>query len=57
MFIKKIEIKNFRNYQKTDNFAGENGCGKTNLLDAIALSLLEYKWVKFRKIFDGSNAT
>ena len=60
MFIKKIEIKNFRNYQEFDFnnfaipdyknvgsgltiFAGENGCGKTNLLDAIALSLLEYK--------------
>lgn len=60
MFIKRIEIKNFRNYQEFDFnnfaipdyknvgsgltiFAGENGCGKTNLLDAIALSLLEYK--------------
>ena len=59
MKIRKIEVKNFRNYQdfSFENFAipngesgsgltifaGENGCGKTNLLDALALALLEYK--------------
>ena len=62
MFIKKIEIKNFRIFSNNksfeiDNinatsgvrgsgltvFVGENGCGKTTILDAIALPILEYK--------------
>jgi len=67
MFIKKIEIKNFRlfpsdNFFKVDNFnipnetdegsgitvfVGENGCGKTSLLDAISLPLLNFKAESF----------
>jgi len=48
MFIKKINLINFKNYSETDIhfsgqvniFTGPNGAGKTNLLDAIyALSL------------------
>lgn len=63
MFIKKIEIKNFRlfpfnhffeisdlNMPDNDNegsgltiFVGENGCGKTTLLDALAMPYVSYK--------------
>ncbi len=43
MFIKKINLINFKNYAETDLsfssqiniFTGQNGAGKTNLLDAI----------------------
>ena len=28
-------------------FVGENGCGKTSVLDAISLSMLEYKTETF----------
>lgn len=61
MFIKKIEINNFRKFEK--NFVvnninvpdkanegsgltvllGENGCGKTTVLDAISFCISEYK--------------
>lgn len=60
MFIKKIEIKNFRLFENLviDDLnipdgtnegsgltilVGENGCGKTTILDAISFPLLEYK--------------
>lgn len=63
MFIKKVDIKNFRLFKEdavfeldglntpneTDEgsglnvFVGENGCGKTSLLDALALPLLSYR--------------
>ena len=60
MFIKKVEIKNFRLFQNliiddlnipdgvTEGsgltiLVGENGCGKTTILDAISFPLLEYK--------------
>ena len=43
MYLEKIELKNFKNYESENiNFSdkinfitGENGSGKTNLLDAI----------------------
>jgi DNA repair exonuclease SbcCD ATPase subunit len=57
MFIKKIEIKNFRIFPSDKNFeidnikipngnlgsgltvlVGENGCGKTTILEALALT-------------------
>lgn len=67
MFIKKIQIRNFRlfpsnkdffidNLNIPDNqnegsginlFIGENGCGKTTLLDAFGLPLLSYKTESF----------
>jgi predicted ATP-dependent endonuclease of OLD family len=67
MFIKEIEIKNFRLFSNErdfkindlntpDNqnegsgltlFVGENGCGKTSLLNAFALPLLSYKSESF----------
>lgn len=67
MFIRSIEIKNFRIFKADteftiDNinapdgsnegsglnvFVGENGCGKTALLDALSLPLLEYKTDSF----------
>lgn len=67
MFIKKIEIQNFRLFKTgkeflIDNlnvpdgntegsgltlFVGENGCGKTSLLDAFTLPLLSYKAESF----------
>lgn len=63
MFIKKIEINNFRLFNSENSFildninipnqsqdgsgltvfVGENGCGKTAILDAISLTLIEYK--------------
>lgn len=59
MFIKDIIIKNFRRFREQglsvnvpdlNNegsgltvIVGENGCGKTSLLDAISLPLLSYK--------------
>ncbi|MBQ2909894.1 MAG: AAA family ATPase [Bacilli bacterium] len=60
MFIKDIEIKNFRLFEKLEIndlnipdgknegsgltiLVGENGCGKTTVLDALAFPLLEYK--------------
>lgn len=65
MFLKKIEIKNFRLFK--DNFilddfnvpdnneegtgltliVGENGCGKTTVLDAIGMCMLDYKASSF----------
>ncbi len=47
MFIEKIRIQNFRNFIESDTifsqrlnvFIGENGQGKTNLLEALFLSL------------------
>lgn len=66
MFIKKIEIKNFRIFPGDKNFeidninvpnenpgsgltvlVGENGCGKTTILEALALPILEYKAESF----------
>ena len=67
MFIKKLQIKNFRLFSdkkdfEVDNinipdgqnegsgltlFIGENGCGKTTLLDAFVLPLLLYKSENF----------
>ena len=46
MYIKKIELKNFRNYEdfsmdfdkKVNLIVGENAQGKTNLIEAIYLS-------------------
>ena len=46
MYINKIEIKNFRNYEKQEIelnphiniFYGDNAQGKTNILEAIFLS-------------------
>ena len=43
MYLEKIELKNFKNYEseiinfsdKINFITGENGSGKTNLLDAI----------------------
>lgn len=43
MFLKNIKLSNFKNYSETEflfsekvnGIVGENGCGKTNLLDAI----------------------
>jgi len=43
MYLKKINLANFKNYEsaefdfnaKVNGIVGENGCGKTNLLDAI----------------------
>ncbi|MCK9613353.1 MAG: DNA replication/repair protein RecF [Bacteroidales bacterium] len=43
MYLKKLSLKNFKNYQETELFfsekincfVGNNGVGKTNLLDAI----------------------
>lgn len=61
MFIKKIEISNFRKFEKNfvvDNInipdkenegsgitvlLGENGCGKTTILDAISFCMVDYK--------------
>ena len=63
MFIKSLQIKNFRLFKSNSVFdvndlnipdsanegsglnvlVGENGCGKTSILDAISLTLLEYK--------------
>lgn len=61
MHIKKIEINNFRKFEKNfvvDNInvpdkenngsgitilLGENGCGKTTILDAISFCMLDYK--------------
>ena len=45
MYIKKINLKNFRNYQKQEIcfhkginiFYGDNAQGKTNLIEAIFL--------------------
>ena len=72
MFLKKIEIDNYRLFDKKfeiDNFnipnkkdagsgltlvVGENGCGKTTLLDAIALCMLDYKASSFN-IYDMNN--
>ena len=72
MFLKKIEIENYRLFDKKfeiDNFnipnqkdagsgltlvVGENGCGKTTLLDAIALCMLDYKASSFN-IYDMNN--
>lgn len=66
MFIKKIDIKNFRLFPSEKNFeidninipngnlgsgltvlVGENGCGKTTILEALALPILEYKAESF----------
>lgn len=66
MFIKKIDIKNFRIFPSDKNFeidninipngnlgsgltvlVGENGCGKTTILEALALPILEYKAESF----------
>ena len=46
MYINKIEIKNFRNYEKQEIelnphiniFYGDNAQGKTNILEAIFIS-------------------
>lgn len=63
MFIKKIQVKNFRlfpsgKYVEIENFnipnntkegsgltilVGENGCGKSTILDALALPYISYK--------------
>lgn len=63
MFVKKIDVQNFRLFSSESNFSidnlnipdgsregsgltvfvGENGCGKTTILDSLALPLLEYK--------------
>lgn len=67
MKIKSIDIENFRLFEnlKLSNigipdgekgsgitvFVGENGCGKTTILDAVALPLLEYKSDNF-SIYD-----
>lgn len=69
MFLKKIEIENFRLFDNKfviDNFnipdntnegsdltliVGENGCGKTSLLDAISMCMLDYKASSFN-IYD-----
>ncbi len=69
MFLKKIDIENFRLFDKNfivDNFnipdntkegsgltliVGENGCGKTSLLDAISMCMLDYKASSFN-IYD-----
>lgn len=69
MFLKKIEIENFRlfgnkfvidNFNIPDNInegsgltliVGENGCGKTSLLDAISMCMLDYKASSFN-IYD-----
>ena len=57
MYIEKIILKNFRNYNKLEidfspdvNFiTGENGAGKTNILEAISItSMLK----SFRNIND-----
>lgn len=65
MFLKKIEIENYKLFEQkfsVDNFnipdntnigsgltliVGENGCGKTTILDSIALSMLDYKGESF----------
>ena len=42
--ISSINIPNMKNNgSRITVIAGENGCGKTKILDAIASSMLEYK--------------
>ena len=49
MYVEKIEVKNFRNYdamtlaldQGTNIFYGNNAQGKTNILEAVYLVVLQ----------------
>lgn len=57
MFIKDIELKNFRNYkelrtsfnEKVNIFLGNNAQGKTNLLEGIYLSSMAKSFKNIRE--------
>lgn len=57
MYVKKIELKNYRNYEnlelalgrQTTVFIGKNGMGKTNLIAALKQSL-SFMFTKSRRI-------